>query len=663
MAGLIQIHGARQNNLQSVSVALPRERVVVFTGVSGSGQSSLAFDTHFREGQRRFLETLSAYARQFLGRMEKPDVDSIEGLAPAIAVDQKTQSRSARSTVGTLTEIFDHLRVLFARAGVAHCPKCDLPLQSQTGEGIVQQMLVEQAGKAIVLLAPIVRDRKGNHTAVFEDLKRRGFVRARVDGAILRIEEVPELARYQRHTIEVVVDRLKPEPSNPSRLREAVEQAIDLGKGDLVLVFPDGERGYSTSRACPGCGEESPPLEPRLFSFNSPHGACERCEGLGLLRRPSESRVVADGTLSIRQGALAVTRKSGGAINYPKVDFAFLDKVAKANGFDLDTPWKQLSKEARKIMLRGSGDERFEDQASWDGAKYKGSVRWQRRFKGVLTALEEAYANNVKHVERYLATTNCPDCEGSRLNKAARSVRLAGVRISELLTAPVRELRPRLEALELSAREARIARDLVMEIRRRAAFLEHVGLDYLSLSRAADTLSGGEAQRIRLAAQLGAGLQGVLYVLDEPSIGLHARDHGRLLSALEKLRDSGNTVVVVEHDEATLRAADWVVDVGPFAGREGGRIVAQGAPSVIARADSPTGQLLRGELKMPAPATRRRGNGKWLELRGARGFNLKDIDVRFPLCTLTVISGVSGSGMPSPASRTAAPLGCTLTMT
>jgi len=644
MVGSIEIHGARQNNLLGVSVSIPRERLVVITGVSGSGKSSLAFDTLFREGQRRFLETLSAYARQFLGRMEKPDVESIEGLAPAIAVDQKTQSRSARSTVGTLTEIFDHLRVLYARAGVAHCPKCDLPLKSQTAEGIVQQLLVEHAGKALVLLAPIVRDRKGNHLAVLEDLKQRGFIRARVDGAILRIEETPELARYHRHTIEVVVDRLKPDPANPSRLREAVEQAIELGKGDLTVVFPDGERGYSTSRACPSCGEETPPLEPRLFSFNSPHGACPRCEGLGLLRRPSESRIIVDATLSIRGGALAVMRKTGGALLYPKADFKFLALVAEAHGFDLDTPWEDLTKDARKIVLRGSGEKRFEDQASWNGAKYKGSVRWKRRFKGVMVALEEAYAANVKHVERYLATSLCPDCEGTRLNAAARSVRLGGVRIADLLQAPVHELTPRLEGLELTPREARIARDLLLEIHRRAAFLEHVGLDYLSLSRAADTLSGGEAQRIRLAAQLGAGLQGVLYVLDEPSIGLHARDHQRLLSALEKLRDAGNTVVVVEHDEATLRAADWVVDVGPLAGREGGRIVAQGPPDVIARADSPTGQLLRGELTMPAPHERRRGNGKSLRVLGARGFNLKDVDVAFPLGTLIAVSGVSGSG-------------------
>ncbi|HUR26978.1 MAG TPA: excinuclease ABC subunit UvrA, partial [Planctomycetota bacterium] len=348
--------------------------------------------------------------------------------------------------------------------------------------------------------------------------------------------------------------------------------------------------------------------------------------------------------MSIRGGALAVTRKTGGALLYPKVDFSFLEQVAEAHGFDLDTPWEELSKDARKIMLRGSGDARFEDQASWDGATYKGSVRWKRRFKGVLSALEEAHANGVKHVDRYLATTTCPECDGTRLNAAARAVRLGGERIAELLRAPVRELRPRLDALELTPREARIARDLLLEIRRRTAFLEHVGLDYLSLARAADTLSGGEAQRIRLAAQLGAGLQGVLYVLDEPSIGLHARDHEKLLSALLKLRDSGNTVVVVEHDEATLRAADWVVDVGPLAGREGGRIVAQGAPEIVARAASPTGRLLRGELTMPAPAARRPGNGKALVVKGARGFNLKDIDVAFPLGMLTVVSGVSGSG-------------------
>jgi excinuclease ABC subunit A len=655
MPGTIEIHGARQNNLQGVSVTLPRDSLVVVTGVSGSGKSSLAFDTLFREGQRRFLETLSAYARQFLGRMEKPDVDSIVGLAPAIAVDQKTQSRSSRSTVGTLTEIFDHLRVLYARAGVAHCVACGLPLESQTAEGIVQQLLAQHAGRATTLLAPVIRDRKGNHTAVLDDLKRRGFVRARVDGTVLRIEEAPELERYKRHSIEVVIDRLKPDSANPGRLREAVEQALLHGGGELVAVFEDGERGFSTSRACRKCGAESPPLEPRLFSFNSPHGACERCEGLGLLRRPSESRVVTDPALSIRGGVLAVTRKSGGALLYPKVKFDFLEQVAEAHGFDLETPWQELSKDARKVILRGSGDERFEDTASWNGKKFQGSVRWQRRFKGVLTALEEAFAGGVRHVERYLATSVCPDCEGTRLNRAARSVRVGGKTLAELINAPVRELRPRLEEMVLTPREARIARDLLAEVRRRAAFLEHVGLDYLTLARAADTLSGGEAQRIRLAAQLGAGLQGVLYVLDEPSIGLHARDHERLLSALLCLRDRGNTVVVVEHDEATLRAADWVVDVGPLAGRRGGRVVAQGVPSSIAAADSPTGQLLRGELHLPAPSERRAGNGKWIEIRGARGFNLKGIDVRLPLGTLIAVSGVSGSGKSTLVNRILVP--------
>jgi excinuclease ABC subunit A len=644
-AGSIRIQGARQNNLQGVSVDIPRNRLVAITGVSGSGKSSLAFDTLFREGQRRFLETLSAYARQFLGRMEKPEVESIEGLSPAIAVDQQSQSRGPRSTVGTLTEIYDHLRVLFARAGTPHCPKCELPLKSQTSEGIAQQVLSELADQPVLVLAPLVRDRKGSYRALFEDLARRGFVRVRVDGTVQRVEEVGELSRYQRHKIEVVVDRLKPDAKNPSRLREALQQAVELGEGDVILADAAGnDRSFSTSRSCPGCGEETPPLEPRLFSFNSPHGACPTCEGLGVLRRPSEARVVRDPKLSIREGALAVTRKSGGALLYPKVEFRFLEQVARAHGFDLDTPWKDLGKSARKLLLHGAGEERYEDQASWSGQKYQGSVRWKRRFAGVLPAIAKAAAGGQRFAERFLAASTCPDCHGTRLRPAARAVKLGGSTLSELLSLPIRALRPRLDGLALTPREARIAQDLLAEIRRRIAFLEQVGLEYLTLSRSADTLSGGEAQRIRLAAQLGAGLQGVLYVLDEPSIGLHARDHGRLLGALMRLRDGGNTVVVVEHDEATLRAADHLIDVGPLAGRHGGRIVATGTPEEVSRADSPTGRLLRGELEMPAPQVRRAGNGRAITIRGARGFNLKDIDVRFPLGTFTVLSGVSGSG-------------------
>ncbi|MBI5364771.1 MAG: excinuclease ABC subunit UvrA [Planctomycetes bacterium] len=644
--GLIQIRKARQNNLAGIDVDLPRQRLVAITGVSGSGKSSLAFDTLFREGQRRFLETLSAYARQFLGRMEKPDVESIEGLSPAIAVDQKSVSRGARSTVGTLTEITDHLRVVFARAGRAHCPKCKRPVEAQTQEEIARQVLDGFSGENVLLLAPRIRDKKGHHREELDELRKKGFVRARIDGVVQRIEEAGELARYVRHTIEVVVDRFKIEKDATTRLREALEQALELSGGDATVVGEKAERAFSTARACPGCGAETPPLEPRLFSFNSPHGACPDCEGLGVLRRPSAASVVKDASLSIRAGALFVTRASGGALLFPHVDFAFLGKVAEAHGFDLDTPWEKLTKEARSVILHGSGDERFEAQAQWNGAKYQGSVRWQRRFSGVLPAVLKASQGGLhkQHVQRFLSEQACKGCGGARLKPAANAVLFGGVGLGEVSALPIRELGPRLAALALTPRERAIARDLLNEIQRRIEFLLEVGLGYRTLDRAADTLSGGEAQRIRLAAQLGAGLSGVLYVLDEPSIGLHARDHARLIGALERLRDLGNTVVVVEHDEATLRAADWLIDVGPGAGRHGGRLVGNAPPREIARLDTPTGKLLRGELVLEAPATRRTGDGRALVVEGARGFNLKGVDVAFPLRTFTAVTGVSGSG-------------------
>ncbi len=645
-AGSIEIRGARQNNLAGVDVDIPRNRLVAITGVSGSGKSSLAFDTLFREGQRRFLETLSAYARQFLGRMEKPEVDRIDGLSPAIAVDQQAIQRGPRSTVGTVTEIVDHLRVLFARAGTAHCPEHGEPLASQTPEAIVRAIHEAFGGQNVHVLAPLVRDRKGEHRALLEDLRRKGFVRVRADGEVRRIEEVGLLERYRRHTLEVVIDRLKVVPEALSRVREAVDGALELGQGDLVVLGSSSERAFSIQRTCPACGREAPPLEPRLFSFNSPHGSCERCQGLGSLRRPSAKLVVGDPALSIRQGALLVTRASGGALLFPHVDFEFLGRVTESQGFDLDTPWKELSNEARAVILRGTGETRYPARASWAGKKYQGSVTFERRFRGVLPALERAWrkGHRRRFVERFLEQRACPECAGSRLNPVARAVRLAGTTLPELTRTAIEGVGEALSALPLSGREQKIGATLLAEIQRRLAFLNEVGLGYLTLDRSADTLSSGEAQRIRLAAQLGSGLQGVLYVLDEPSIGLHARDHGRLFGALECLRDGGNTVVVVEHDEATLRAADWLIDIGPGPGRHGGRVVAQGPPAEVARADSPTGKLLRGELALPAPAERRKGNGKALVVRGARGFNLKGIDVAIPLGTLTVVSGVSGSG-------------------
>ncbi|MDP6410124.1 MAG: excinuclease ABC subunit UvrA [Planctomycetota bacterium] len=644
--GVLRIRGARQHNLAGVDLDLPRERLVAVTGLSGSGKSSLAFDTLFREGQRRFLETLSAYARQFLGRMEKPDVDAVEGLSPTIAVDQKSIARGSRSTVGTLTEIVDHLRVLYARAGRAHCPGCRLPVRRQTPEAIVAAILTDHAALRVQLLAPVVRGRKGAHRKLLGDLRRSGLVRARIDGELCRLEDVEELERYRLHTVEAVVDRLKPDPEQPARLREAVDAALELGDGDLVLLADGAERAFSIQRCCPGCGEEVPPLEPRLFSFNSPHGACPGCEGLGFVRRATERAVVRDSALSLREGALAVTRASGGALLFPRVDFAFLERVGASHGFDLDTPWKQLSEQARARVLHGTGDERFPDSSSWSGRRFRGNASWKRRFRGVLPALLRAQdSGGLKRMaRRFLAEEACADCEGSRLRPAPNAVLLGETPLADLVTCPVATLPRRLDALSLEPREARIARDLLAEVRRRVDFLLGLSLGYLTLSRRADSLSGGEAQRIRLAAQLGAGLQGVTYVLDEPSIGLHARDQAQLLDALRSLRDGGNSVLVVEHDEATLRAADYLVDVGPGAGRDGGRIVACGTPAEVARADSPTGRLLRGELEMPAPAERRAGRAESLVVRGAGAHNLADIDVAFPLGRLVAVTGVSGSG-------------------
>jgi len=645
-SGSIQIRHARQNNLRDVSLEIPRHRLVGITGVSGSGKSSLAFDTLYREGQRRFLETLSAYARQFLGRMEKPDVESIDGLSPAIAVDQKSIGRGSRSTVGTLTEIVDHLRVLYARAGMAHCPECRQPVRSQTPEAIVQQILHAHDGDKIQLLAPVIRGRKGYHKSVLEDLQRKGFIRARVDGVIQRIEDVGELQRYARHDIEAVIDRLKPNREDPSRLREAVDSALEIGDGDLIVMTDEGDEHHSTLRSCPGCGGELPLLEPRLFSFNSPHGACPGCEGMGFVREPAEESIVRDGAMTIREGALAVTRAAGGALLFPRVDWTFLERVGEAHGFDLDTPWKDLTEAARSIMLRGAGEDRFEDEASWNGARYKGSARWMRRYKGIIPALLKAQDKGAhkKVARRYLSEVVCQECNGSRLKPAANAVLLGGHPLTEFTHCAISELPEALGKLRLTDRETRIARDLLSEIRRRVDFLISLGLGYLSLDRPADSLSGGEAQRIRLAAQLGAGLQGVLYVLDEPSIGLHWRDQGRLLGALRRLRDAGNTVIVVEHDEATLRAADYLIDVGPGAGSHGGNIAGSGTPAELAKLDTPTGKMLRGEIEMPAPEERRTGNGNALTLRGLKAFNLKGFDVSFPLGTLIAVTGVSGSG-------------------
>ncbi|MDG1499805.1 MAG: excinuclease ABC subunit UvrA [Planctomycetota bacterium] len=645
--GPIKLKGVRQNNLKNFDVEIPRGSLTGITGVSGSGKSSLAFDTVFREGQRRFLETLSAYARQFVGRMEKPEVDHIEGLAPAIAVDQRSVPRGARSTVGTLTEIFDHLRVLFARAGTAHCPEHGVPLTGRTPESVVEELLTAYDGQRLHICAPVIRDRKGQHKAVFGDLIRKGFVRARVNGEVIRIEDAPELERYVRHTIDVVVDRLKVTPDSKGRIREAVAMAVEFGGGDVIALDADfGQRSWSTHRSCKQCGREAPPLEPRLFSFNSPHGACPDCNGLGRTRLPSEAKCIRDGSLSIREGALAVTRASGGALLFPKADFKFLTAVARENDFDLDTPWNELSDKGKRSVLYGTGHARYTDYSNWAGSRGKGQVTWKRRFRGVLPSIQRSLegGSRRKQLDRFLSEEICSTCHGSRLGEHGRSVQLGGATIDHVLGHPVARIDEMLGNLNLSKREGRIAKDLLTEIRRRSSFLVQVGLGYLTLDRSADTLSGGEAQRIRLAAQLGAGLQGVLYVLDEPSIGLHARDQARLFRALEGLRDLGNTVVVVEHDEATLRGADHLIDIGPGAGSGGGHLVAFGSPEEVSHAASPTGALLRGELPLANASEGRKGLGKSLLIRGARGNNLRGVNVEIPLGLFVAVSGVSGSG-------------------
>ena len=467
---------------------------MAITGLSGSGKSSLAFDTLFREGQRRFLETLSGYARQFLGGLSKPDVESIDGLSPAIAVDQKSVPRGARSTVGTLTEITDHLRVLYARAGVAHCPNCQEPVRSRTPEALAQEILRIYEGQKVMLCAPLIRDRKGSHRALFQDLQKRGFVRVRVDEVVMRLEEVTELSRYQRHRIEVVVDRMIPRSDEPGRLRESLNTCLKHGDGDVMVLVGDEALLYSTERVCPGCGGDVPPLEPRLFSFNSPHGACSECEGLGMVRRPTERGAIQDPNRSIRKGALSVTNAKGTGLSFPRVDWSFLEKIGAAHGFDLDTPWGKLPKKVQRLMLDGTGEERFPDTHSWDGKRFKGQVEWERKFPGVLGALRQAVekGSQRKQLERYLAEDSCEACIGTRLMPAARAVRLEDWTLPQILALPVEDLPSTLESLTLTDRQARIARDLLLEIERRTRFLLKVGLGYLTLERPADTLSGGK---------------------------------------------------------------------------------------------------------------------------------------------------------------------------
>ncbi len=651
MRDSIYIKGARENNLKNIDLEIPRDKLVVFTGLSGSGKSSLAFDTIYAEGQRRYVESLSSYARMFLGQMDKPDVDYIEGLSPAISIDQKTTSRNPRSTVGTVTEIYDYLRLLWARIGIPHCPKCGKEIRQQTIDQIVDQVLAWPEGSRIQILAPVVRSRKGEHAKVFEDARKSGYVRVRVDGSVYDLSEEIRLDKNKKHNIEVVVDRLVVRPDSARRLTDSAETAASLS-GGLVLVNDPAsgeEQLFSQNYACEDCGISIEELAPRMFSFNSPYGACPTCSGLGTQLRADPGLIIRNPSLSILQGGIQAP--GWGNAKGDSIAKMYYDALSKKYHFKLTTPIKDLPKEALDVIMYGTNGEPLELQ--YDTARGKGVLK--QPFEGLVNNVERRYRDTQsqsmrEEYEEYMGQYPCPDCSGKRLKKEALAVTVGGLSIMDFCDMPVTKSLEFIESLpgKLSAREHMIADLIVKEIRSRLHFLESVGLQYLTLSRAAATLSGGESQRIRLATQIGSSLMGVLYILDEPSIGLHQRDNGKLIATLKELRDLGNTLVVVEHDEDTMRAADWIVDIGPGAGVHGGEVVAQGTVADLeAEPRSITGQYLSGARKIPVPLKRRTGNGKFLTIRNARENNLKGIDVQIPLGVLTCVTGVSGSGKSS----------------
>jgi excinuclease ABC subunit A len=639
----IVIEGAREHNLKNISLAIPRDALVVVTGVSGSGKSSLAFDTLYAEGQRRYVESLSAYARQFLGQMEKPDVDHITGLSPAISIEQRGAGRNPRSTVATTTEIYDYLRLLFARVGRQHCHQCGREITRQSIDEIVARVFEGFAGKRVQVLAPLVEGRKGEYRKDLESLKRQGFLRVRIDGRVLSLDDdLPDLDKKRKHTIEVVVDRIAVDTGRRQRLADSLETALGTGKGMVRVLGEDGaEQLFSEQAACTTCGISFDPLHPRNFSFNSPYGACPACQGLGSLLEFDEELVVPDPSLPVGQGAMAVWRDAEAGWHG-----SILQAVARKYGFSLETPFARLSAKARKVLLYGSADEEVEVRHSGD----RGDVRWRTHFEGVIPNLLRRYRETKSDdmrawIEKFMSPKPCPSCGGARLKPETLAVRIGDWNIDRWVRLSVRSALQTVEGLIPGERERLIATQIQKEIRERLRFLNDVGLGYITLDRASGTLSGGESQRIRLATQIGSQLVGVLYILDEPSIGLHHRDNRKLLDTLLKLRDLGNTVVVVEHDRDTMLAADYLVDLGPGAGRHGGELVAAGTPAeVMATPASLTGQYLAGTRTIPLPARRRRGNGKQLVLEGAAEHNLQNITVRFPLGALVCVTGVSGSG-------------------
>lgn len=662
---MLIVRGAREHNLKNITVEIPKNKLVVITGLSGSGKSSLAFDTIFAEGQRRYIESLSAYARQFLGQMNKPDVESIEGLSPAIAIDQKGVSHNPRSTVGTVTEIYDYLRLLYARIGVPHCPQCGRAVTRQSAQEIVDAILGMPPTTRLQVLAPLVRGRKGHHRPTFDEVRKLGFTRVRVDGETHELDEIPELDRYKLHDIEAVVDRLVvPDPEEDpesayrdfvSRVTDSVETSLRLGDGVMIVEVvrspaPEaqapGDVLFSENLACPVCGISLPEIEPRTFSFNSPHGACPACQGLGYKLELDPALIVPNPDRSLREGAIAI----GVAEDQESYTFQQLENVSRHYHIDLDKPWRELSPTEQRLILYGSGT----DVVPMHFEGPNGVWERQRPYEGIVPGLQRRYDETTSDyirakIEEAMSRTPCKECGGTRLHEIARAVTVAGEAIHEVSAWPVQRLQAWVEQLlepgGLSRKDATIAERPLREIYNRITFLVNVGLDYLSLSRAANTLSGGEAQRIRLATQVGSRLTGVLYVLDEPSVGLHQRDTARLIHTLKEMRDLGNTVLVVEHDDETIRAADWIVDLGPGAGEHGGEVIVAGPlETILAHPTSQTGAYLSGRRCIPVPQHRRQGNGKALEIHGARAHNLKNITVRLPLGLFICVTGVSGSG-------------------
>ncbi|WP_332822778.1 excinuclease ABC subunit UvrA [Stutzerimonas kunmingensis] len=657
----ILIRGARTHNLKNIDLTLPRDKLIVITGLSGSGKSSLAFDTLYAEGQRRYVESLSAYARQFLSMMEKPDVDTIEGLSPAISIEQKSTSHNPRSTVGTITEIYDYLRLLYARVGTPRCPDHDAPLEAQTVSQMVDQVLALPEGRKLMLLAPVIRERKGEHLAVFDELRAQGFVRARINGRLYELDELPKLDKQKKHSIDVVVDRFKVRGDLQQRLAESFETALKLADGIALVASMEEdddseEMIFSARFACPICGHSISELEPKLFSFNNPAGACPTCDGLGVKQFFDAKRLV-NGELTLAEGAIRGWDRRN--VYY----FQMLGSLASHYGFSLDEPFDSLAADHQKSILRGSGRENVEFRYLNDRGDI---VKRSHPFEGIVPNLERRYreteSNSVREeLAKYLSTQPCPDCRGTRLRREARHVWVGDKTLPAVTAMPIGDATDYFGVLSLSGRRGEIADKILKEVRERLQFLVNVGLDYLTLDRSADTLSGGEAQRIRLASQIGAGLVGVMYILDEPSIGLHQRDNERLLGTLRHLRDIGNTVIVVEHDEDAIRLADYVVDIGPGAGIHGGRIVAEGTPDeVMAHPDSLTGKYLSGRVKINyRPERTRRDPKMLLKLKGARGNNLRNVDLEIPVGLLTCITGVSGSGKSTLINNTLFPITAT----